>query len=161
MKPLSFIIIFFLLVVSSFGQATVKKSSLSAGGGSSTAGTTTVIHSVGGVFVQEQTAGSVHLSEGFIGPDMAVLLGVQDFTLLKGISLYPNPVQDDLYIRFRHPGEYEVYIHDLTGRKLLHKRVEKETLKTLSLAGYRPGVYIVSVVERKSRKYVSFKVEKQ
>jgi len=75
MKKL-FILILFLLTGFTYGQMQIKKSSISTGGGSASAGTTTVISAIGEVAVQENTQGTVHISEGFIGADIAVVLGV-------------------------------------------------------------------------------------
>ena len=122
-----------LLTISfSFGQTTIKKSSISSGGGIVTQGNTTVLYTIGEVTVQENTVGTVHLSEGFIGPDMAALLDIEDYTQLQGINAYPNPVQTDLNISLPEYNNYELYLYDLNGKQLISTNIEDDNQTILN-----------------------------
>jgi hypothetical protein len=144
----------------SFGQTTIKKSSLSSGGGVVTQGNTTVLYTVGEIAVQENTVGTVHLSEGFIGPDMAQLLGIQDYTQLEGVSAFPNPVQDHLNVTYSNYNNYETHLFDLNGKELLKVNVEDDTATQLNLSEFKTGMYIMTIIDRTNKKATTIKIQK-
>ncbi len=68
------------------------------------------------------------------------------------LSLYPNPVRDELTLDLDddHTGTVSVVVYDATGRSLREMTFSKEAgrLRThLSLADLRPGVYRLRVIE--------------
>jgi hypothetical protein len=150
-----------LLTISfSFGQTTIKKSSISSGGGIVTQGNTTVLYTIGEVAVQENTVGTVHLSEGFIGPDMAALLDIEDYTQLQGINAYPNPVQTDLNISLPEYNNYELYLYDLNGKQLISTNIEDDNQTILNLSSQKTGMYLLIIIDRKNKKSTSLKIQK-
>ena len=153
-------LIVLLTIGLSYGQIAVKKSSISTGGGSSTVGTTTVISAIGEIAVQEQTQGTIHLSEGFIGPDL-VALGIEEYTNLQGVSIYPNPVQNDLNIELLDYNNYELYLFDLNGKQLVNQKIEDNDRYVLDLSGQKTGAYLLIVIDRKHKKRSIQKVIKR
>jgi hypothetical protein len=150
-----------LLTISfSFGQTTIKKSSISSGGGIVTQGNTTVLYTIGEVAVQENTVGTVHLSEGFIGPGMAALLDIEDYTQLQGINAYPNPVQTDLNISLPEYNNYELYLYDLNGKQLISTNIEDDNQTILNLSSQKTGMYLLIIIDRKNKKSTSLKIQK-
>jgi len=150
-----------LLTISfSFGQTTIKKSSLSSGGGVVTQGNITMLYTVGEIAVQEQTVGTVHLSEGFIGPDMAALLDIEDYTQLEGVRAYPNPVQNNLNISLSDYNNYEIYLFDLNGKELLTVNIEDDIATQLNLSQLKTGMYIMTIIDRTHKKATTIKIQK-
>ncbi len=142
-----------------YGQTTLRKSSLSAGGGSATSGNTYMVYSLGEIGVQESTVGNAHLSEGFVGPDLIFLLGIEDYSQLQGVKVFPNPISDFINIEFPETGDYEIYIFDITGKqvmqRMLHNNIAHYSIKHLP-AGY----YLLSLIKRKASKAITFKILK-
>ena len=145
----------------SFSQVELKKTSLSSGGGVASSGSLYMVYAIGEVGVQEADAGNIHLSEGFVGPDMTYLLGVEDYGQLEGLQIYPNPVKDKLNIQLPETGNYEVYLFDLTGKQLWQNNIENNSYFSYQMRDYKPGIYLLTVVDRENKKSLTFKVQKQ
>jgi hypothetical protein len=152
-------IIVLLFITLGFGQTTIKKSSISSGGGSATVGNTSVVYTIGEIAVQENTVGSVHLSEGFIGPDIAVL-GIEDYGQLQGVNIYPNPVETDLNISLPEYNNYELYLYDLNGKQLINTTITDENQTIMDLSVQKTGMYLLIIVDRKNKKNATYKVQK-
>jgi len=142
-----------------FSQTNIKKSSISTCGGSATVGTTQVIYSIGEVAVQEHTQGTTHLSEGFIGPDMAEALGITDYGTLSGISVYPNPVTDRFNISLPQSGSYEFYLYNLQGKQIFFRQVN-DTQQNFDISRLTAAGYLLIVIDRENKLKKTFKIIK-
>jgi len=154
-----FISILLLLSYFSFGQTAIKKSNVSSGGGSQTNASTTVIYTIGEIAVQENINGNIHLSEGFIGPDIITVLGIENYTELQDISVYPNPVNDLLNIQLPENKNYEIHLFDLSGKELLFLQND-ENKQQLNLSDLPSSVYVLLVIDRKNNQSKMIKIQK-
>jgi len=155
------VLLFFLLACSlSYGQVNMKKSGISTGGGSATAGNTTLTYAIGEVAVQENTQGNIHISEGFIGPDILSAVGIEDYTELSGVAVYPNPVETYLQIELPAEQDYEIYLFDLNGKQILQTGTNGSSTKQLNLEHLQTAVYMLIVVDRKNQKQKILKIQK-
>ena len=158
MKKYITIIAFFILV-SGFGQTDIKKSSLSTAGGSHTTGSTTVIYALGEVAIQEHTQGNILVSEGFIGPDLRAL-GIEDYGILEGIRVYPNPVQDVFTVSLPENKAYEYYLYDLNGKQIWAKTGNNET-EQFNIARLHTAMYVLVVIDRDHQRKKIIKLQKE
>jgi len=154
------IVIAVLTITVSFGQVSIKKSSISTGGALVTQGNITVLNTIGEVVVQENTIGTTHLSEGFIGPDLSGILGTENYQLLQNVQVYPNPVQSDLHINLLQSQTYEVYLYDLNGKQLMQSKIEEDNQGVLNLSRQKTGVYLLIIIDRVHQKSGQYKVQK-
>lgn len=154
---ISFLALF--VYVMGYSQIDVKKSSISTGGGSTTVGTTQIIYSIGEVAVQEHTQGTTHLSEGFIGPDLAEALGITDYGILSGISVYPNPVTNRFNISLPQSGSYEFYLYDLQGKQIFFRQVN-DTQQNFDISRLTAAGYLLIVIDRENKLKKTFKIIK-
>ena len=156
------LIIFLLLFSGGWVSAQyLQKFSLSTGGGSGTSTDYYMVYALGELGVQENTTANIHLSEGFIGPDMyEIIMGVEDYETLPGVRIYPNPVRDEMQIGLPYTGDYEVVIYDLTGKEVMRHTFEKATSVKLRLTQLHEGTYIAGVIDRQNRKYAALKFVK-
>ncbi len=152
-------VLLILAIGTAYGQTSFRKSSLSSGGGSTAAGNTVMVYALGELGVQEADQGTTHLSEGFVGPDIAIIMGIEDFATLEGIRLYPNPVKTDLFLHVNDYGSYEVHIFNLTGKEVFSTEWEGTEMQ-VSMRNFKPAVYLVYIVDREHKRAASFKVEK-
>jgi len=150
----------FFLYIFSYSQVDVKKSSISTGGGSASVGTTQIIYSIGEVTVQENAQGNIHLSEGFIGPDIAGLVGIEDYGYLENIKVFPNPVKNRIQITLPGIGNYEVYIFDLNGKELMRQDVSDTSQLSYDLYRYQTGVYLLLIIDRQKHLSAHIKLQK-
>ena len=149
-----------LFVFVATAQVALKKSSISTTGGTATAGNKQVVFTVGEVNIQETDVGNTHLSEGFIGPDIAVALGITDYGTLTGIELYPNPVTDRFSVNLPQTSVYNFYLYDLQGKQIFFRQSQniKESfdISRLTAAGY-----MLIVIDRQNQLKKVFKIIKE
>ena len=161
MKKLLFILsIIFFTTLTCLSQVKIKRSSLSPGGGTSMSGNTKLISSVGELKTAEKSNGNTHLSEGFITPDIRVALNADDYTVLSGIRIYPNPVKENLYIENSNSDAYEIHLFNVTGKEIFLRPDNIATTK-LNMSGYPSGIYIIGIIDRKNSKVKTFKFRKE
>ena len=139
-----FTIILLLLIGFTYGQTQIKKSSISTGGGSSTVGNTTVIYAIGEVAVQENTQGAIHISEGFIGPDLQQTSDIKQNPELVGLNIFPNPTANILNVKYNDNSPLKVSIYDLSGKEIIKSVTGKSNLQ-INVDKLPTGSYLVKV----------------
>jgi len=78
-------------------------------------------------------------------------VGIAENEVNWGISVYPNPVGDELRIRFdlEAPGDYLLEIQDVTGRLIsqeLRRRVNPGDIILFNTSTYPDGIYFLKVL---------------
>lgn len=145
----------------SYGQVAIKKSSISAGGGSVSAGNNSVAYAIGEVAIQEANSGSVAISEGFISPNILGTLGIQDYTRLQGVSVYPNPAIKDVQISLPNPETYKISITDLTGKEIFTQTTENADQVKIDIGNLSRDMYLLVVKDLNHKQYAIFKIIKK
>ncbi|MBD3636705.1 MAG: T9SS type A sorting domain-containing protein [Crocinitomicaceae bacterium] len=69
-----------------------------------------------------------------------------------GLSLYPNPVQSVLYVTTSAAVIKELYLYDISGKKIRVEWVDSENY-SLTLEGISDGIYIVEVLLTDGRSF--------
>lgn len=160
MKKITSILILFISI-SAFSQTAIKKSSIDSGGATTTNGTVTMVYTMGEVAVQENTNGTVHISEGFLSPDMISTVGLEDYTQLAGVQLYPNPATDFVNLSFPKVANYDISIYDLLGKEITRYQVNNSNAQRITLGQLPNAVYFVLIKNENTKEYISYKVVKQ
>ena len=155
-----FTFILFMLVAVGFSQTELRKSSLSTGGGSASNSNMYMVYAIGEVGVQEQTAGNTLLSEGFVGPDISTALGITDYGIISGITVYPNPVAEDFTISLSQTGTYECYLYNMQGKQIFH-RLAQGIKQNFNISRLPSAGYLLIVIDRKNQKRKSIKIIKK
>ncbi len=157
-----FVSLFIMMFISTgFAQVEIKKSNLSTDGGSAAAGSVSVVYSVGEVFVAEQDASSIHLSEGFIGPDILNVNGIENYSGMQQVKVYPNPVQDDLYIDFQRQNKYEIKLYELNGKEILSENLDYTDKTLINMTDLARATYILLIIDRNQKRYQTVKINKR
>jgi len=149
-----------LIVQLGFAQLTIKKSSIDSGGAIAQTGTITMISTIGEVVVQENDNATIHLSEGFISPEIFQSLGLDNYDVLENISVYPNPTADFVRLNCTNNSSYSLRLFDLNGRMLLNKKFEGNSIQ-INLSSYAISTYMLVLTDTKNKRYTSFKVIKK
>lgn len=73
-------------------------------------------------------------------------VGLNDFNDIVGISIFPNPTNDQVTVRLENlqDGQHTLALIDATGR-LLIKQLINENSTNLSLSNYESGVYFIQI----------------
>ena len=153
-------ILFFLVVELGFAQLTIKKNTIDSGGTITHSGQVTMLQTVGEVVVQENTDANISISEGFINPEMLTSLKIEDFGLLTGIAVYPNPTVNYVNLNFEHQNIYDISIFDINGKQLVSKRVNTNNYQ-LDFTHYAQSVYLVVIKNKSNKTYKTFKIIKK
>lgn len=143
-----------------YSQTALRKSSLSAGGGSATQGSMYMVYALGEIGVQEHTTGTIHLSEGFVGPDITAIVGIEDYGVLQGLKVFPNPVKDNFEINLPDIKTYEVHIFNLTGQEIFNKNIDNNDHASYNISNFNTGVYLLVIVNREDKLSATVKLQK-
>jgi len=157
------VIVFILLLtsVTAFSQVEIDRSSLSSGGGAAKVGAMKVVYTVGELAVQEVDAGTLHLSEGFIGKNLkSVATRIKNYSPLKGIRVFPNPVHDMLFVNLPKKSDYQIYLFEMNGKMLFSKKVSGMNTQ-INMGSYKTAIYLILITDVKNKKKQIVKVEKQ
>ena len=160
MKKITSILILFISLAG-FSQTAIEKSTIDSGGATTTNGTLTIVYTIGEVAVQENTNGTIHISEGFIGTDTMSSLGLGDYTQLAGVQLYPNPATDFVNLRFSKEANYEIYIYDLLGKEVNTYQVNNSNTQRIALGQLPNAVYLVLVKNENTKEFISYRLIKE
>ncbi len=66
---------------------------------------------------------------------------------LLRIDLYPNPVENRLFIQLKEDGIYNVSVADLSGKEILQTVL---TGNSVDMQNLSPGIYLVTITDQKS-----------
>lgn len=144
-----------------FGQTAIKKDNISSGGGSNTIGNTSVIYTVGEVVVQENTNGNTHISEGFISPDLLQAFDIEEYTILEGVSIYPNPASSIVNIQFDDASHYQIILTDISGKQLLETSSDTDLSQQIDIQHLDRAIYFLIIKDLTNKKYKVFKLIKK
>jgi hypothetical protein len=121
---------------------TIAKFSIDSGGDITSIGGLDVLYTIGEVYVQEVTANNIIISGGFINPITNESLTVSDYEMFN-VKIYPNPVQNELFIKTNLISEFEFY--DLTG-KVLIKGILNQGFNSILLSKFCSGIYVLKLI---------------
>lgn len=133
-----------------YGQIQLTPSVISSGGGIGVNDNLSISWTLGEVAVTTLTGDQMILTQGFQQSfDMDVGIAMDEVNW--NISIYPNPVRDELRIRFNieKPGDFLLEIQDVSGRLIkqeLHKQVNPGDIVLLNTSTYTNGIYFLKVL---------------
>ena len=76
-------------------------------------------------------------------------LSTQEINFGKIITIYPNPVKENLYINIED-GNYEFFIYNSLGKQMINEKIT--TIKSLNLNNLQKGIYLLNVVDLNTNK---------
>jgi len=114
--------------------------------------------------VMTETYSSTNIfTQGFHQPDTAAVVAVANISVDENISIYPNPVFDNLYIDFsKTTGNFGIEVFDALGNKIIEEKniSSNSTLHRISLASLAEGIYILNLINTESHSRQSYKINK-
>ncbi len=144
----------------SYGQLAIKKDVIDSGGAVSESGSLHTIYTIGEVAVNEQGTGSLAISEGFISPQLFANIGISDYELLNTVTIFPNPATDYIQFHFSDTREYQIAVYSLDGKRLISKTIQDSPDFSLDIRQFVKATYVLLIIDRKNKKYQSFKLIK-
>lgn len=87
------------------------------------------------------------------------LLTVEEQLLETQFAVYPNPVQDQLFVSFpKHLSEASVAVYSILGSKLMQQNISTQT-NSIDLSHLSKGVYLISITAEENTN--TFKIVKR
>ncbi|RNA60460.1 T9SS C-terminal target domain-containing protein [Chryseobacterium nematophagum] len=103
-------------------------------------------------------------TEDFTVPAECIVLGIEDAKHTKNMLLnYPNPVKNNLYIKFPDNvlGKISIEIYDMSGKLVFSEdRISADQVKAISTGGLANGTYIIKAKGLSLQSVSKFIVEK-
>jgi len=158
MKKSIIIAVLLFSIIPFYAQVELRKQSVDSGGAIAQVGTVKMLFTVGEVAVAEATSGTYFVSEGFIGKDINLALGIVDFGELAGVSIYPNPVVDILHITLPDIHLYSIELFDMSGKCLLQKQSNGTLNNEINIQEYEQTVYLLLIKDTENQKVKIFKL---
>lgn len=142
-----FVLVF--LSISGYSQITLEPSVLASAGSYAETETMSIAWTLGELATTTLSGGDMILTQGFQQPfDFGTGINPQEINW--SITAYPNPVDNELNIKFDIDGakEFWIEIQDVTGRVIgleQHKEVFPGDVIQLNTSNYTYGVYFLRV----------------
>jgi hypothetical protein len=143
-------LLFLLLLPVAAGAQSLSPTVIASSGTTFTSASASMDFTVGEVAITTLSTGNNILTQGFHQPLQAGS-GINDeYNWETGISLYPNPVSDNLTIIFNGhlSAPCNMTLCDMTGKALArYENIRPETLNALeiSMQGYSQGMYFLRI----------------
>jgi hypothetical protein len=156
-----FILAFLLLGFSSYAQPTISKQVIGPSGATFENGNNKLNYTVGEVAVGAMTDedGTFQLGNGYYPSLNLSVLNINSPEIRIQVKVFPNPVQEVIYIT--HPKEqfFEVRITDISGKQILQTGHQKQ--QPLNVQTLTTGTYFITVTTKESKQTNTYKIIKQ
>ena len=142
--------VFILLASICQGQLSLDRSVIAAGGGHAETETLSLSWTLGELATSTLFGEGLILTQGF-QQVITVGTGLEFKESEWSVSVYPNPVNDELRIRFniQHSEEFFIEIQDVTGRVIYqtqHRLIHTGDEVSLNTSAYSTGIYFLKVL---------------
>ena len=106
---------------------------------------------LGELAVTTLTGGNHILTQGF-QQSFGLDIGTRDRIMDLNITAYPNPVDNELFVKFgiEKEGDYILEIEDVTGRVMYlqsHRNVEPGDILRVNTSAFSKGVYFLRIMK--------------
>jgi hypothetical protein len=123
----------------------------------------TLSFTIGEPVIGTVTNGS-SLGQGFLlGAIEGIVLGAEDFSQETAMTVYPNPVGNQLSISFNDiQGEgFDFVLYDVSGRQIFQQKVSSNvSTEQIDLSALTNGTYLIKVIRLQNEQSKTFKIIK-
>lgn len=159
MKKIILLLTLFIFSVSIKAQ-TISKQAISSLGSNYANSTIKLSFILGEVSVGSMTDedGSLQLGNGYYPSLNLETLSVQSTLIEVNLKVYPNPVNELLYISHPTENNFVIYITDITGKKIFEGKVQKQN--PIDISQYPKGIYLLTIMTGEIKKTDTYKIIK-
>lgn len=163
MKKLTFLTLFMFGAIGMCHSQSLSQFVVGNSGETISGASGTLSFTVGEPVVGNVTNGS-SLGQGFwLGAIEGIVLGAEDFSLETTMTVYPNPVGEQLSISFNDIlGEsFDFVLYDVSGRQIFQKQVVSNvSTEQFDLSNFANGTYLIKVIRLQDDQSKTFKIIK-
>lgn len=148
-KRIFFVVAATFFTVCGFAQFSIEPSVLASGGNYAETDNMSISWTIGELATTTLSSGDMILTQGFQQP-LDFGTGIMAEELNWGITAYPNPVTNTLYVKFDidQTRNFRIEIQDVTGRVISleqHKKIFPGDVVQLNTSSFAYGVYFLKV----------------
>ena len=149
---------FILCAIVSVSAQTISQQVVNTTGKTTTLKTMELSWSVGEPAIATLSNSSIILTQGFLQPDVHVHnSGIETINVSNDISVFPNPVHDQLFIKQSSDIIETLTLYNALGQRITEQRFESPVLDMSLL---EPGIYFINLVTYGQRQVHTFKIIK-
>ena len=158
MKILHITVFAILLFSNNAVSQTISQQVINSTGNTASAKTLELSWSVGEMAIATLSSSNIVLTEGFLQPDISAHnSGIEEINISDLITVFPNPVHDQLYIKDNSDLVETVSIYNALGQRLIEQNLINPVLDMSLLM---PGIYFVNLINRDRKEIHTFKIIK-
>jgi hypothetical protein len=136
-------------------QLSIEPSVVASSGNYYESSSMTISWTVGELAITTLTGNNLILTQGFQQPTI-MGTGIDKDEFDGKIFVYPNPVQNELFVRFdvERSGNYILELQDVTGRimsQTMQKPINPGDIIKLNTSAFSPGMYLLRVITTDGR----------
>ena len=159
MKKLILLLTLFIFTVSIKAQI-ISKQVISSLGSNYSNSTIKLSSVLGEVLVGSVTDedGSLQLGNVYYPSLNLETLSVQSLIIEVKLKVYPNPVNELLYVSHPTETKFDIYITDVTGRNIFKGKIQKQN--PINISQYPKGIYLLTIMTGEIKKTNTYKIIK-
>ena len=159
MKKLILLLTLFIFTVSIKAQI-ISKQVISSLGSNYSNSTIKLSYVLGEFVVGSMTDddGSLQLGNGYYPSLNLETLSVQSLIIEVKLKVYPNPVNELLYVSHPTETKFDIYITDVTGRNIFKGKIQKQN--PINISQYPKGIYLLTIMTGEIKKTNTYKIIK-
>jgi hypothetical protein len=74
------------------------------------------------------------------------ILSVKNSEQISGMTVYPNPASNQLFIRFPFFGNYQIAVESISGQNIRSAVIVSGSDFTMDVSQFRPGIYVIQIL---------------
>lgn len=159
MKKLLLFNLFIFIHLGIFSQV-ISKQVISSLGGNLINNSNKLSYNIGEVIVGPSYAddGSIQLANGYYPSFNLETLSIEIPSIAIKFNVYPNPVNELLYISHPTENNLVIYLTDITGKKIFEGKVQKQN--PIDISQYPKGIYLLTIMTSEIKKTNTYKIIK-
>ena len=159
MNKIHYFLLFFITI--EIAAQSISKQAISSLGSNYSNSTIKLSYVLGEFVVGSMTDddGSLQLGNGYYPSLNLETLSVKSPLIEIKLKVYPNPVIELLYISHPTENNFDIYLTDITGKKIFKGEVQNQY--PINISQYTRGIYLLTIMTGEIKKTNTYKIIKQ
>tara|TARA_B100000768_G_scaffold173565_1_gene182964 strand:- start:845 stop:1324 length:480 start_codon:yes stop_codon:yes gene_type:complete len=158
MNKIYYFLLFFITI--EIAAQSISKQAISSLGSNYSNSTIKLSYVLGEFVVGSMTDddGSLQLGNGYYSSLNLETLSVQSPLIEIKLKVYPNPVNELLYISHPTENNFDIYLTDITGKKIFKGEVQNQY--PINISQYPKGIYLLTIMTGEIKQTNTYKIIK-
>ncbi|MBT3547672.1 MAG: T9SS type A sorting domain-containing protein [Flavobacterium sp.] len=159
MNKIYYFLLFFITI--EIAAQSISKQAISSLGSNYSNSTIKLSYVLGEFVVGSMTDddGSLQLGNGYYPSLNLETLSVKSPLIEIKLKVFPNPVNELLYISHPTENNFDIYLTDITGKKIFKGEVQNQY--PINISQYTRGIYLLTIMTGEIKKTNTYKIIKQ